>query len=389
MSALGAAVILRSDELSADDRKPPAGTTIALVHPTYWPEVRRGSERVIHDLAHYLAERGFAPSILTAHRARPQATEEDGVRVLRGWRLPRRLQPPGFEPHTTHAPLALLSLLRGRFDLAHAFHLPDAYAAAAWSRLARRPLVVSLMGLPDRRALSAFKGRERFLRASSAQAAAVHVLSDAAREALFDATGLQATVINPGTNSSAFEVAEPRAARPTIFCASAAADPRKRVGLLVEAFQLLRGQVPDARLLITGPAPPATDWSAVPGVELVSAHIPQRDLARLYAGSWLTVLPSEREAFGQVLVESLAAGTPVVAVAGGGADEIIDSARIGMLCDRPEPQFLAETLRRALDLGRHPATRERCKQHAIRWDWSRIGPKFEALYRDAFGAERP
>jgi hypothetical protein len=42
---------------------------IALLHPTYWPEVRRGSERLAHDLATALANRGHEVTLLTSHDA--------------------------------------------------------------------------------------------------------------------------------------------------------------------------------------------------------------------------------------------------------------------------------------------------------------------------------
>jgi glycosyltransferase involved in cell wall biosynthesis len=360
---------------------------IALVHPTYWPEVRRGSERVIHDLAIYLASRGFEPTIVTGHRGRPSRRLEEGIPVLRSWRPPTRLQPRRLEPYANHAPVALASLVRRQFDLVHAFHLPNAAAAALWSGIFGRPLVVSLMGFPDRTSIRGFRGRERTLRFAASHAAALHVLSEAARSVLIDATGLESQVIPPGTRVAAFEIEVPRERRPTVFCASSAMDPRKGVPELVEAFGILRRQLPDARLLITGPVPEelgprlqATD------VETISAWIDQTSLARTYASAWLTVLPSVREAFGQVLVESLAAGTPVVAVRSGAASEIVDSPEVGVLCGEPDPSALAGAMAAGLELARRTDIRESCRAHAARWDWDRVGPRFEALYGIALGS---
>jgi hypothetical protein len=95
---------------------PRALMRIALVHPTYWPEVTRGSERFIHDLGSYLSRRGHEVTVLTAHRGRPTRSREDGMTVIRGRRPPARLHPKGAEPHAAHAPLAFLGTLRGRFD---------------------------------------------------------------------------------------------------------------------------------------------------------------------------------------------------------------------------------------------------------------------------------
>ena len=361
-------------------------TRIALVHPTYWPEVRRGSERVIHDLAAYLTDRGFEATVLTGHRGRPQTRREDGFRVVRSWRPPARLQPRGFEPYANHAPLALAGIARRRFDLLHVFHVPDAAAAGLWARLRRIPLVLSLMGFPDRQSLSAFRGRARLLRFAAARASAVHVLSEAAGAALQEAAAIQAITIHPGTRTEAFRVAVPRTEAPVIFCAASARDPRKRVAELVDAFGVLRQTRPEARLRITGPLPArGRERFQAPGVDQMSAWIDQEELVRAYASSWVTVLPSGREAFGQVLVESLAAGTPVVAVRDGAAPEIVDDGRVGVLCEGADPDSLAAGMRTGLELAEMDGTADACRQHAARWDWSRIGPRFESLYERVLG----
>jgi len=364
------------------------GTTgrgrIALVHPTYWPEVRRGSERVIHDLAEYLAERGFEPTVVTGRRARPERTVEDGFVVERGWRPPGRLQPPGLEPYANHALVSLLQVARGGFDLVHAFYLPHAAAAAVWSRFARWPLVVSLMGFPDARSVAAYRGRAQALRYAASRARGLHVLSEAARVALLEATGFDATVIHPGTRTSDFAVHEPKAPEPTVFCASSPVDPRKRVGKLLAEFAELRRDLPKARLVVTGPVPAELRQSMHDaGAEALSESIGQDTLRRAYARSWVTVLPSTREGFGQVLVESLAAGTPVVALRSGAASEIVDGPEVGVLCDGEAPGLLAAALREALALAERPGTRDACRTRARAWDWSVVGPRFEAMYARA------
>lgn len=358
---------------------------VALVHPTYWPEVRRGSERFVHDLAAYLSGRGHEVTVVTGHRGPPSRSREDGFTVLRGWRPPARLRPRGLEPYAEHAPGAAAALAARRFDLVHALHLPDAWAATWAARLRRRPLIVSLMGYPDAHSLDAFRGRRRMLARAAGRAAAVHVLSDAAMAALRDAAGIEARVINPGTDTAAFRSDAPRAAEPTVFCAASPADPRKRVPLLVEAFRLLREREPRARLVLDAGGAPPDPMLRSAGIEVVDER---GGLAARYAGAWVTVLPSEREAFGLVLVESLAAGTPAVGIDDGGVAEILDDPEVGVLCPTADPPALADAIGRGLDLGRREGAREACRAHAQRWDWRNVGPRFEGLYREAAGPGR-
>ena len=347
------------------------------MHPTYWPEVRRGSERIIHGLARYLASRGHEVTLLTTHKGRASSSEEDGFTVIRSRRAPGRLHRRGTEPHTEDAlPAALRTAIR-RFDVVHAFHIPDAWGI---SRLTRRPLVLSLMGYPDRESLDAYRNRRPMLMTVARRADAVHTLSTATALALGEETGIEATAIHPGTDIAAFGSDAPKAERPTILCAASPSDPRKRVPLLVEAFSRVRRDRPDARLVIhagkRGEVDPAL---RADGVELVE-DTGDEGLAAQNARAWTTVLPSSREAFGLVVVESLAAGTPVVAMGEGGVPEILDSTRVGVLFDQATPDALAEAIRRGLDLGAAEGTPAACREHAERWDWRRLGPRYESLY---------
>ena len=358
---------------------------LALVHPTYWPEVRRGSERFAHDLAVHLAGRGHEVTILTGHRGRPSRSREDGITVVRGRRPPARLQRRRDEPHANHAPLALLAAATGRFDLVHALHIPDAWGISWWSRVSGQPLVVSLMGYPDAQSVDAYPARRRMLRRAAGRAAAVHALSDAAARALHETTGIEATVIHPGTDTSAFRCHVPRDEVPTIFCAASPADPRKRVGLLVEAFSRLRRDWPEARLVLDAGGSPPDPGLLADGVEVVETG--GDGLAERYARAWVTALPSEREAFGLVLVESLAAGTPAVGIREGGVPEILDDPEVGVLAGAAEPGELAEALERGLDLGRSEGVRAACRDHARRWDWEEVVPAFESLYARALAGK--
>jgi len=252
-----------------------------------------------------------------------------------------------------------------------------------WARLRRRPFVVSLMGFPDRESVGLYRGRGLLIRRAHRAAAATFALSQAAAEALREATGLSARPLPPGVRTADFAPRVGRAEQPTIFCAASLADPRKRVRMLVDAFGRLRRSRPDARLVLdaasTGGALPP--WAQGEGVEART-----QDLADAYARAWTAVLPSEREAFGLVLVEALAAGTPVVGAAAGAIPEVITDGRVGRLFDPHSLDALVRALDECLAVSRFPATAEACRAHAARWDWSLVGPRYLNAYREAAGA---
>ena len=208
----------------------------------FWPEVRRGSERFLRDLADGLLAHGDRVRLITSHRGRPQTTVEDGLTVVRvprppgGGRLARR----HVEDHLLHLPLSYAALRRGREDVAHAVYATDALVAARWGRERGRPSVFSFMGVPHRQGLANRRHRKELTVRACEEADAVCVLSEEAGEAMARWLGVQAEVIAPGVDLHAFTPApDPAAARaehPTVVCAADPAEPRKRVGLLAEAL---------------------------------------------------------------------------------------------------------------------------------------------------------
>ncbi|MDQ0857977.1 glycosyltransferase family 1 protein [Bacillus sp. V2I10] len=56
-------------------------------------------------------------------------------------------------------------------------------------------------------------------------------------------------------------------------------------------------------------------------------------LAKIYSGSDLFLFPSPTETFGNVVLESLAAGTPVIGANSGGVKNIIQQGKTGYLCE--------------------------------------------------------
>ena len=361
---------------------------IALVHTTYWPEVRRGTERLIHDLAAELSGRSHEVTILTTRRGAKAVTVEDGVTVLRARRAPQLPERLRLEHFLSDVPGTGLRLRRGRFDVAQAFSLADGCAALGAARIGGPPFVQTIHGIPTPTSLGARRGRRRMLRAIAKRAAAVSVLSEAAACPLREQTDIDPVVLPGGVRVDDFATSTGRSPGPLLFCPASPGDPRKRVQLLVDAMPALRERVRDARLVITEGRDPMLSREAISvgdGVEVVDADDTER-LANLYCEAWVTVLPSVEEAFGLVLIESLAAGTPVVAARSGASPAIVDDDSIGRLFAPDDREDLVRALESALELSGRPETTEACRRAAEAHDWSRVTDAYEAVYRRATGA---
>jgi glycosyltransferase involved in cell wall biosynthesis len=363
---------------------------IGFVSHVFWPETRRGGERLIRDLSDALVGRGHRPRLVTSHRGWPSRADEDGLEVVRQWRPPERpFNRLGFPPGTSQIPLAWWALRRGEDDVVQAW-TPAAGVAAAHSG---KPSVLVFQGVLHDDDLRARPRVREMLMLAARGCDAVVTYGVVAAQEFTRHTGVAARAINPGIRLDAFTPAGERTDRPVIFCAADPDEPRKRVGLLVEAFQHVREARPDAELWLM----PAGDRGLAmqPGVKTVDPGADREALVELYRSAWVTVLPAFREAFGLVAIESLACGTPVVVARDGGeAPRLIEGAstaggapsgRIGAVFETARPDDIAATLLEALDLTSDPSTATACRRRAEDFPIDLCAERYIALYRELSG----
>jgi glycosyltransferase involved in cell wall biosynthesis len=355
---------------------------IALLQPSYWPEVRRGTERIVHDLGSLLAERGHEPTLVTSHPGPRTIAIEDGIRVIRTRRPPRPAPLGWYEDHIESVPAMASQLLTGDYDVAHAFIPSYAWGAVKARRFGGPPVVFSFHGIPQRRFLIARRYRIEMLRATVAGAAATTVLSDAAADVFRRYLLVEPIVLPGGVFHADFSVNGTRASQPTLICSASLGDPRKGAELLFSGFESLWARRADARLvLVRTPDPIMSPMEVtVPeGAEWIDANSTD-ELATAYAEAWACVLPAKDEAFGLVLVESMAAGTPVVAPRSGACPEIVTDGRIGRLYEPDDEADLVRAMDEALELGRQQDTAEACRERAGEYDWVRVIEHYERMY---------
>jgi phosphatidylinositol alpha-mannosyltransferase len=355
---------------------------VAVLSFGYWPEIQRGNERSVHDLAVELVDHGHAATILTSHPQRSSRSVEEGVSVIRSWRPPERLLAlRKLHPHLSHLPFSYRELCRRPYDLAHAFFITDALASTRWAARTGRPAVVSLTGILGRANLSGVRLRKRLFEIATTGSDVVLAVSNASRDGIWRWLGIEPRVIYPGVDLARFAPGE-RAPHPTIACAADPADPRKRVELLVRAFARVRRDRPDAELLLVHPRDPelARRLGDCDGVRLLPEGL--ETASEMFRTAWVSALCAHSEAFGLVLVESMACGTPVVGARDGGIPEIVDRDEVGRLFSGDDEREVARALLEALELAASPATAEACRARAADFSSSASAEAHIDLYRE-------
>jgi glycosyltransferase involved in cell wall biosynthesis len=167
----------------------------------------------------------------------------------------------------------------------------------------------------------------------------------------------------------------------------------KRVDRLIAAFARARSafQAPAGLVLVGGhpgewedehPAETANRLG-VPDVFLAGWQA-QEDLPRFFAAADVFTIASQREQFGQVVVEGMACELPPIAVRSLGPASIVDDGRTGWLVAPGDQEALAAAMVQAVnDPDERRRRGERARQVAVeRFSWTSIAARLASVLAD-------
>jgi glycosyltransferase involved in cell wall biosynthesis len=152
------------------------------------------------------------------------------------------------------------------------------------------------------------------------------------------------------------------------------------VDVLLEARRRMRNRLP---LVLIGT--PRADTPHIDDPEIfVARDVPSAQVMASWSRASVAVVPSVwAEPMGQVAVEAMLVGRPVVASDVGGLRDVIDHGTTGLMVPPGDPGALAQALDRLLD---DPETRQRMgkmgRQHARQFEAAAVAPRIVEVLDD-------
>ena len=273
-----------------------------------------------------------------------------------------------------------------------------------------KPYIITPHGMLDPWSLAQKKWKKRLymawrLRRDLNQASALHFTTEAERDAC-RALSLkpQSVVIPLGISWDEFESLPPRDAlrrkylqignRPIIVFLGRI-HPGKGVEYLVPALAQTRTK---PVLVIVGPdsngfratIEAMVDQAGVKDRVIFTGMLKGSDRVEALAGADLFALPSDHENFGMSVVESLAAGTPVIISNEVALSSEVIGGKVGSVVQR-DPKSIAAAIDSWLsDESELAKVRDRCRTFAReRFDWALIAKKWVNYYGGLAGIRNP
>ena len=357
---------------------------VGLVCPYAW-DIPGGVRSHVSDLAQALSDHGHDVSVLApaidadclpswvSDGGRPLSIRYNGsvARLSFGVKATQRVR---------------TWIREGDFELVHVHEpiAPSLSLLTVWA--ARGPLVATWHSSKDRSRLLAASG---FLAQTAMEKIRGRIaVSEDARRFLVGHLGGDAVLIPNGVRVQDFAGDERLAVipqdRPTALFLGRMDEPRKGLAELLEAWALLDD--PQALLVVAGPGDLAEQQALIPEAirdrVVLLGTLSDADKARALRSVDVYVAPhTGGESFGIVLVEAMAAGTPILASDLPAFRRVLEGGESGLLVAVADPVALAGGLRTLLD---DAALRARLAAAGSRrvadFDWDRVVDDVIAVY---------
>lgn len=172
-------------------------------------------------------------------------------------------------------------------------------------------------------------------------------------QSVFAKFGLTARVIHSSINLSKFTFRQRKPLQP-VFLSNRLHEPLYNVGCILRAFDLIQRRFPEARLIVAGDGTERANLEALAatlelkGVEFIG-KVEFSDMPRLYDSANIYLNATNLDNLPSSILESYAAGLPVVTTNAGGIPYILRHEETGFLVELNDHKAMAEHCIRLLE----------------------------------------
>ena len=367
---------------------------IAVVTETWPPEIN-GVARTIKRMVDGLIVRGYHVDLI-----RPRQSKQDKAKtsahfkefLMRGFRAPRypevRVGYPAYRKlkrqWKEHKPDLVQIVTEG----------PLGYSAASAARKLGIPLISDFHTRFDQYSqyygVGAFKWLtsaylKRLHNRSGPTLVPTHELADDLLKMGFDKPvvierGIDCQLFNPRFRSEKLRVKLGVKPAQLLVGVVARMAVEKNLDLAVQAYQEIKRFIPDAMMVMVGDGPERARLQQEHPDIIFTGMKTRQDLAEHYASIDLFLAPSKSETFGNVTLEAMASGLPVVTFDYAAAHVHIQNGSNGICVDFEDNEtFIDAALKLALDPKQSERIGKLASVSVQKLDWNHIVDKLDQL----------
>jgi glycosyltransferase involved in cell wall biosynthesis len=151
----------------------------------------------------------------------------------------------------------------------------------------------------------------------------------------------------------------------------------KNLAFFNQIWPHIQNHIPSASLCIVGEGPFRSELQKSLPKAIFTGALSGITLAKAYASADLFLFPSTTDTFGNVVLEALASGIPVIASTIGGPAELLSQCQIGKTIPIDQPQAWITTIIQTLNHPIPQSERHRqAEQIRAQWNWGAAATQF-------------
>ncbi|MGB9765225.1 MAG: glycosyltransferase family 4 protein [Candidatus Saccharicenans sp.] len=167
-------------------------------------------------------------------------------------------------------------------------------------------------------------------------------------------------------------------------------DPRNGLDIMLEAFNLIKAEFKEVRLIVVGGPVKKKYLNLVKPEFREDVHFEGpvlKERPNYYASADIFCSPVDKASFGITLLEAMASGKPIVATENVGYNDLLEPEE-SIVVARKSSRALAEAV---LSLLRDDLLRKKMgeagREKALKYSWEAIVPQLEQIYLEVLGAK--